>query len=370
MERRGLWPRTRWVREAFEALPRHDFAPARLWEWGGHAYQAVDRDADPVVWARLVYGDPYAATITSLREGVPASSLSCPAVVADMLAALRLRPGQRVLELGTGTGWNAALLAHRAGRGQVTSVEVDDELAAAARRRLEQAGADVHVRIGGGEAGDVPGDGYERIIVTFSVETVPWSWVAQARPGARIVAPWGRLGHVALTVSEDGRQAVGHVRGLAQFMPARDTAPRHVGFRRLRADHEPAHEHGLARDLTPLHQDWHLRFALRVAVSGLRLTTATDADGTSAWLHDGISSWASLTAAGDGTLLVREGGPRRLAEEAVAAWDAWLADGAPDLYAYGLTVAEGEQYAWARDPETGPRWFLAPVNSPAGLGNG
>ncbi len=359
MERRDLWPRTRWVREAIEARPRHAFAPSRLWQWDGHAYRPVDCDRDPGAWARLVYGDPHAAAITRLHGGVPVSSLSCTAVVADMLAALRVRPGQRVLELGTGTGWNTALLVYRAGPGGVVSVELDDELSADAEQSLARAGAQVRVCRGDGAAGCPDSGPYDRVLCTYAVETIPFAWVAQTRPGGRIVTPWGRLGHVALTVSDDGRSASGHVRGLAQFMPARAHAARRPDFRQLRERHELAHEYPLARDLLPLHQDWHLKFALRVAVPELRVHTAVDADGCNAWLHDEAGrAWASRTATGTGTLLVREGGSRRLAGELLAVWDAWLADGSPELYEYGVTVTERDQYAWARNPDTGPRWTL------------
>ncbi|MBO8191617.1 protein-L-isoaspartate O-methyltransferase [Streptomyces oryzae] len=265
----------------------------------------------------------------------------------------------RVLELGIGTGWNAALLVYRAGPGCVVSVELDDELAVGAEQSLARAGAQVSVCRGDGATG-CPGSGpYDRVLSTYAVETIPFAWVVQTRPGGRIVTPWGRLGHVALTVSDDGRTASGHVRGLAQFMPARAHAAHRPDFRQLRERHELAHEYHLARDLLPLHRDWHLKFALRVALPELRLHIAVDADECNAWLHDETGrAWASLSATGSGTLLVREGGSRRLAGELLEAWDTWLANGSPDLYEYGLTVTEHDQYAWARNPDTGPRWTL------------
>lgn len=62
------------------------------------------------------------------------SSISKPSIVAAMLDHLHLEPGMRVLEIGTGSGWNAALLARRVGEANVTTIEVDAELAAHARR--------------------------------------------------------------------------------------------------------------------------------------------------------------------------------------------------------------------------------------------
>ncbi|MEU5977436.1 hypothetical protein [Streptomyces sp. NPDC047315] len=111
------------------ALPRDRFAPDRLWAWGGDAYVPVGRAAAPDEWDELLYADPDAAAVTQVRRAT--SSLSCRAVVVDMLDSLLLEPGHRVLELSTGTGWNAALAAARAGAGdgdgdgRITSVEVD-----------------------------------------------------------------------------------------------------------------------------------------------------------------------------------------------------------------------------------------------------
>ncbi|MEU0936269.1 methyltransferase domain-containing protein [Embleya sp. NPDC005971] len=175
MDAHRAWPTdTPWLREAFEDLPRHAFAPDRLWNWDGHAYAPVDRAADPDRWARLVYAGPYDAAITEITDGRPTSSLSCTSVVADTLDSLDLAPGHRVLELGTGTGWNAALIAHHVGpTGSVTSVEVDPALAARATTTLNGAGIDVDVRVGDGTKGCPDNAPYQRIIATYAVDRVP-----------------------------------------------------------------------------------------------------------------------------------------------------------------------------------------------------
>ncbi|GAA2774674.1 hypothetical protein GCM10010521_61330 [Streptomyces rameus] len=117
MDQRGDWPqRSAWIRGAVDELPRHRFAPQRLWRWDGHAYVPVDRRQDAAGWASEVYPGPDTATVTQVTDGLPTSSLSSQAVVADMLDSLLLYPGHRVLELGTGNGWNApAELAGRPG---------------------------------------------------------------------------------------------------------------------------------------------------------------------------------------------------------------------------------------------------------------
>lgn len=352
MERRGDWPASApWIRRAVEALPRHRFAPDRLWEWDGHAWRAVDRRADPDRWTRLVYGDPDAAAVTEVADGLPSSSLSCQAVVVGMLAALRLEPGQRVLELGTGTGWNAALLAARAGTEAVASVEVSPGLAAAARIRLAAAGSAVTVETGDGRAGRPGGAPYDRIVSTYAVERVPWAWVEQCRPGGRIVTPWGRLGHVALTTAPDGESAEGRFVGLAQFMPDRTAAaPPGRTYADIRGTGPAEDERPFDRGLTPLRDDAGLRFALRVAVPDAQIRTAVDDDGVSAWLHDGTASWAALSAQGAGRTVAYQGGPRRLADELERAWDEWLALGRPGPREYGMTVSRTAQSVWCAAP--------------------
>ncbi|MFF3459580.1 protein-L-isoaspartate O-methyltransferase [Streptomyces sp. NPDC002730] len=265
-----------------------------------------------------------------------------------------------MFELGTGTGWNAALLALRAGPGQVTSVEVDPRLAGAAGLRLDAVDARVRVKVGDGTAGWPPYAPYDRVISTYAVDRIPWSWVAQTRPGGRIVTPWGRLGHVALTVAEDGRSATGWIQGLAQFMPARGTFSGPDDFSQVRGDAPAPDKRPWERDLGPLRDDWHLRFALRVALPDVRITVAADDDGLNAWLHDGITSWAALSAVENGKTLAHQGGPRRLADELEQAWEGWLEADKPDLYDYGLTVEPEHQYAWAHDADTG--WPLTPAD--------
>ena len=108
------------VAAAFLAVPRHEFLP------GLRAAQA--------------YHDA-AVVIKSDADGLPVSASTQPAMMAVMLDQLGLVPGQRVLEIGAGTGYNAALLAHLvADQGSVVTVEVDGEVAGRARATLAAAG--------------------------------------------------------------------------------------------------------------------------------------------------------------------------------------------------------------------------------------
>ncbi|MGW4378783.1 methyltransferase domain-containing protein [Kitasatospora sp. NPDC004531] len=352
----GRWPeRSPWIRPAVAAHPRDLFAPDRLWDWDGRAWQPVGRIADPGRWFGLLYDDPGRPAVTRVADGLPSSSLPAPAVVVDMLDSLLLEPGHRVLELGTGAAWNAALLAHRAGPGRVVSVEVDADLATTGSARLRAAGLDARVRVGDGGAGRPADAPFDRVIATHAVERVPWTWVEQTAPGGRLVLPWGGLGHVALTVADDRASASGRFRGPARFMADRTTAdgapPR--GFAEIRRAAPPGPERRTSQDPAEL-RDCDLLFHLRLALPEVRVETAADADGVSARLHDGTSSWAALSATPDG-VFVHQGGPRRLAEEVAAARDEWTVLGRPEVYDYGLTVTPHEQWVWLGDPTSARR---------------
>ncbi|WP_243726038.1 methyltransferase domain-containing protein [Actinomadura rubrisoli] len=142
-----------------------------------------------------------------------------------MLDALALRPGMRVLEVGTGTGYNAALLAELTGAENVTTVEVDPSLADHARRALEDAGYPVTVVTGDGMRGYRHNAPYDRIIVTAAVREVPYAWVEQLGAGGLILVPWVASFHpdeplAALEVRADGT-AEGRFGAPAWFMPMR-----------------------------------------------------------------------------------------------------------------------------------------------------
>jgi protein-L-isoaspartate(D-aspartate) O-methyltransferase len=158
------------VAAAFRAVPRHHFLPG------------VDLD--------VAYADDAVVTKWS-PDGRPVSSSSQPAIMALMLEQLGLRPGHRVLEIGAGTGYNAALIAHLVGaRGAVVTVDIDDDLVAQARENLARAGGTgVTVVCGDGAEGWAPGSPYDRIIVTAGAWDVAPAWRDQLAADGRIVLP-------------------------------------------------------------------------------------------------------------------------------------------------------------------------------------
>jgi protein-L-isoaspartate O-methyltransferase len=144
--------RTDW-RELIAQVPREPFVSETIWVDVSAApsqsgFTALSKHDRPCRWRELVAANE--PVITQVDEGhtaagetgwAPSSSGSKPSIVADMLDSLDLRPGHAVLEIGTGTRWNAALLCQRVGRrGRVLSVEVDPVIAEGARAALAAAG--------------------------------------------------------------------------------------------------------------------------------------------------------------------------------------------------------------------------------------
>ena len=135
-------------------------------------------------------------------------TISAPHMVAIMVDLIDVDRGDRVLEIGTGCGYHAAVVAELVGPGNVYSVEYVPELAERARERLDRLGYDVHVHVGDGREGlpeEAPFDA--TYLTCAAADGIPKPLVEGTRPGGRVVAPVGggrsqRL--VRLTVSADG----------------------------------------------------------------------------------------------------------------------------------------------------------------------
>ena len=179
-------------REALLAVPRHLFVPH---------YYLQDTSHRPSRWIRQEPGDTesirrwlelvYSPTtlITEVAQyadrgvQIPVCSSTKPDLMIRMLEALDVQDGQRVLEIGTGTGYNAALLAHRLGDHSVCSLDVDPTLITAARQRLGQLGYYPTLVARDGAAGLPEHAPFDRIIATCSLRAFPTEWIHQLRPG-------------------------------------------------------------------------------------------------------------------------------------------------------------------------------------------
>ncbi len=236
----------RW-REVFATVPRHLFVP-RFWAMDVNQVPATLIDGTtPALrteWLDAVYSDRLLVTQWTAAVGsdgvqtrVATSSASQPYVVAVMLDRLGLRTGSRVLEIGTGSGYNTALLCERVGpTGQVLSIDIHDELVADAGQRLARAGYRPVLRTGDGAAGVPVGAPYDAIIATCAVPLIPDAWIDQLVPGGRLVTPL-TFGAVLAVLTRTGeREVVGGVdREAMSFMPLRSAADEPPETRRLPA---------------------------------------------------------------------------------------------------------------------------------------
>jgi len=136
--------------------------------------------------------EAYIDTPLSIGYG---QTISAPHMVAIMVEALDLKPGQRVLEIGSGSGYHAAIVAYLvAPNGHVFSVERLSELAEFAKRNLEKAGIDnVTVETGDGSQGLEKYAPYDRIYVTCAAPDIPIPLIEQLKDPGKLLIPVGRI---------------------------------------------------------------------------------------------------------------------------------------------------------------------------------
>ncbi|WNE96301.1 methyltransferase domain-containing protein [Streptomyces luomodiensis] len=343
-------------RAAFLSVPRHEFVPDFTIRAQGslHRYS----QGDPA-WLAAAYQD--ASLLTQFdQDGTATSSSTQPSLMAQMLEALDARDGDTVLEIGAGTGYNAALLSHRLGAANVVTVDVDPDLVAAARTRLRKAGYEPTLIAGDGMAGYPDRAPYDRLLATCGVGRIPTPWREQLRPGGGIVANIGCA--IARLVLDTSHSASGRfLPGLATFITARPT-PDTVGTTAKRLVQPLLTWSGETREITvPASLDVPVvQLLSSLAHPAVTDFTLVDEEGRQIrCLYDpDTSSWARITLTGVTTARLDHGGPRDLWAEREPLLTQWRDAGRPGHERYGLTVSpDGAHSLWLDKPD-GVSWQL------------
>ncbi|MFG2914266.1 ATP-grasp peptide maturase system methyltransferase [Kitasatospora sp. NPDC048298] len=329
---------------------------------GPTAYRPVRR-ADPG-WLEQVYSDETLITQLDGRTrpedvtggsatGTPSSSSTLPSLVLRMWQQLGVEAGHRVLEVGTGTGYSTALGAHRLGDANLTSVEYDPVVGAAAAAAIGSAGFAPRLVIGDGLLGDPDGGEYDRLIATCAVRYLPPCWLHQVKPGGVILATlsgWGfGFGLVRLVVTAPGEGRGVFMPGYTSFMIARphDRPPRQ-SISLLPGDERPS------RIDPEVIGTWTGSWVAQLAAPSAE---RMGAGGHQILWDVATGSQARTAPHPDGGWTVVQRGPLRLWDQVESAVEAWQRAGEPHQEGFGLTVSVTGQRVWLGS-EDGSGWNL------------
>ncbi|MEV3872448.1 ATP-grasp peptide maturase system methyltransferase [Streptomyces sp. NPDC049906] len=360
----GAFAHPAW-RASVAAVPRELFAGSYFLPVAGSEptrYRPV-REGDPG-WLEGVYADQTLVTQLdgTLRPGdvaegtvtgAPSSSSTLPSLVLGMWDRLDAAPDDRVLEVGTGTGYSTALGAHRLGDTRLTSVEYDPVVGEAAAAALKTAGFAPRLIVGDGLRGDPDGGPYDRLIATCSVRYLPLPWLHQVRPGGRILVTlsgWSYANALAvLEVTGPGQAKGRFLPGYTSFMIARphDRPPRST------LSLLPGEERATLVDPAVL-DTWTGGWVAQLAAPAAERMGA----GSEQILWDvSTGSQARTAPAPDGGWTVVQRGPVPLWDAVEGAVRRWQAAGEPHQEGFGITVSALRQRVWLGS-EDGPGWNL------------
>lgn len=338
-------------------VPRELFLPDLIETPRG----VLSRAQDPEGWMTAAYGD--IPVTTQVNDGaettadayrLPTSSSSMPSLMLEMLNQLHVQDGHRVLELGAGTGLNAAWLARRLGGDRVTSVEVDAELAERAAKNTQAAGQHPRIVCGDGANGWPADAPYDRVIATYTVPAISGAWVQQA-PAGRIIAPWGNsfFSHSFAVLDVDGDQAHGTFTGYPAFMHDRANRPARGYLQDFLHHHDQATESLTGVSPLDIAHDSDALFYVSLTLPDawhVEVPAADGSDEVTWWLlADDRSSWAAADhVPGQQEYVIAQYGPRRLWDEVEDAWHRWNTIGRPKRDRARITVtASGQEVHWA-----------------------
>jgi len=206
-----------WLREAVVAVPRHLFID-EYYEIGGTGKPVViDKTALTAETLQTIYSDRG----LMLRKPPNHSAASQPSLIMQMLDLLELEPGHRVLEIGTGSGWNAALMAYRVGDDPlVHSIDIQPDLVEAARGHLQTAGfSQVCLKSGDGGFGWEDRAPFDRMIATVGSPDIPPAWYEQLAEDGLLLIPFklGGVGDPLLRLRKSRSEFKGNFVGWSGF---------------------------------------------------------------------------------------------------------------------------------------------------------
>ncbi|MGH8792167.1 MAG: methyltransferase domain-containing protein [Stackebrandtia sp.] len=345
-------------RTAFEETPRHVFVPA-YYDDEDHLVDGSD-EAMREQWLEAVYSDTSLVTQTIALPAVdlawPASSSTRPSLMARMLELLDVDTNVRILEIGAGTGYNAALLSHRLGDGNVFSIDIDPALVDAARQRLARLGRNPTPAAGDGAEGMPLTAPYTHIIGTCAVDSIPPAWIAQLADNGVIVADI--RGELVSTLVKLRKTSDYEVTG--KLLPQ----PGHFMWLRPTADNplrygencdsvldmtNPATTTGRI-PLAAFFDEPSFRLLLQHAAPDIQPIGATLPDNTQgAFLTTTNGAWAAAgpTQNSADAYPVQHGGPGTLWTSVETAWNTWNRLGQPAVDRFGITATiSGEQHLW------------------------
>lgn len=352
-------------RAAFAEVPRHVFTPAVL--DGDRVVSAADPS-----WLDTVYSDDALLTQTasaSDAQQLPTSSSSSkPTIMAVMLELLAAQPGMRVLEIGTGTGYNAALMCHHLGDRNVTTVDIDPGLVTSARDRLAELGYYPTLGAGDGAKGWADAGLFDRILATCAVRSIPPAWIGQLAPAGRIVAPLA--GHVGPLMVLD-KTAPDEVTGRfdphpADFMPLRPSPTNPLADGETTAFTATGMPHHGTTNLDPtylLNASSALLLFCQLHAPGLRMTMATVHRGSGASLityTNAALAEVPIDSLPQGGWLALQRGTHRLWDILETAVRTWHEQDEPGHARLGITALDDadRQYVWLDDPDGTHSWPL------------
>jgi protein-L-isoaspartate O-methyltransferase len=289
-----------------------------------------------------------------------------PSLMARMLEVLGVGDGMRVLEVGTGTGYNAALLSHRIGDHAVFSIDIDPQLVDKAARRLAQLGYEPTLVAGDGAAGIAEHGPYDRIIATAAVPEIPVAWIDQLRPGGKLLANLrGDLsgGTLCLLTKQADDEVLGPILSIGgHFMWLRpDPDDPHRPH-----EHMPSARRGTASRTTttvapttvPVADDG-FRFLLQLQLHGVTSASVHEQrDAVIATTADGSRAEAFSRPESDGAYPIVQSGPRRIWDTIEATHRLWADLGRPAPERFGVVANRTTQFVWLDDDESWHRWPL------------